>query len=140
MGIVTRSIDLRNIFPNLIIQPWNLNLQGVLINSVDDLSPQAPAIRSWASTAGNVFVNFNNRYPVLGYGYLYTDLALGTPFTHLLTANYTKPLISGDMQSTTASASYAAYRTGTPTAGWTITNLMKFTRLGTDYFFEAIAG
>jgi len=128
-----RYIDVRSLLPNIMIQPWTSSLVGVYLNIEDDLSGQAAAIRTWAQTAGNVFINYA-RYSVLGYTESSLPVGVGVPFTHLLTANYTKPFASGDQVSTSVSMGYVHYRTGSPASGWTITDLMKFTVAATDYY------
>lgn len=127
-----RTIDLRSILPNIIIQPWSPSLTGIYLNVETDLSAQAASIRTWAQTAGNVFLN-HALYSVLGYTYFSVSVGAGVPFTHLLTANYTKPFLSGDQVSTAVSMGTEWYRAGSPASGWTPTDLMKFTVGATDY-------
>jgi len=128
-----KTIDLRSILPNLIVQPWTSALEGIYISSEIDQSANAASIRTWAQTAGNVFLNLNFNTSVLGYTYTYMSV-VNPPYTWLLTANYTKPFLSGDSFTWPFSTSYIGYRTGSPSGGWTITNLIKFIQAATDYY------
>ena len=127
------SVDLRTIFSNIIFEPWTSNMEGIFINHDDDLSSQAAAIRTWAETAGNIFINFSQT-SVLGFTYSNINTPTQTPYTHLLTANYTKPFLNGDQVSTQYAAGWQRYRTGSIASGWTSTDLMKFTVATTDYY------
>jgi len=127
------SVDLRTLFSNIIFEPWTSNMEGIFINQDDDLSAQGAAIRTWAETAGNVFINIAGT-SVLGFSLSNISPPSQTPYTHLLTANYTKPFQSGDQVSVAYAPGWQKYRSGSIASGWTSTDLMKLTVGGTDYF------
>jgi len=127
------SVDLRTIFSNIIFEPWTSNMEGIFINQDDDLSSQAATIRTWAETAGNIFINISAA-SVLGFSLSNINTPNQTPYVHLLTANYTKPFQSGDQVSTQYAPGWQKYRSGTIASGWTSTDLMKCVVSATDYF------
>jgi len=128
-----KIVDIRALLPNIMIQPWTSALEGIYVSDNVNNSANAASIRTWAQTAGNVFVNLNNPNSVLGYGIAYID-PINPILTWLLTANYTKPFLSGDSAAVSYTVTGYRYRTGSPTSGWTITNILKLTSGATDYY------